>query len=285
MRVDLKWHDQRITFLNLKPDKDDNQLSKSEIDQIWTPQLLFDKSNEIGFIKAGYDNEGDLSQFSGLGIVRINRDGMGKNNALEELDENYEYSGKENLITMTNYMTVRLGCNFDLSMYPFDTQGCPIKLIKPSAYDNAFVLQWEEPPKIESKIYLTQYTVDDELDYDNTNLTHDEIEVYIKLRRKLSHHVFHTYIPTSCLAMIAGFTLFIDVSHFEATIMVALTSMLVIYTLHQSISATLPLTSYMKMIDVWLFAGLIIPFVIIGKNYALKKYDQFTLNNSCFFPI
>ena len=125
----------------------------------------------------------------------------------------------------------------------------------------------------------------DNYKYKNNNLTQDEIEVYIKLRRKLSHHVFHTYIPTSCLAMIAGFTLFIDVSHFEATIMVALTSMLVIYTLHQSISATLPLTSYMKMIDVWLFAGLIIPFVIIGKNYAIKKYDQFILNNSCFFPI
>ena len=107
-------------------------------------------------------------------------------------------------------------------MYPFDIQACPIKLLKPSAYDNAFVLQWEKPPKIESKIFLTQYTVDDELDYDDTNITYNEIEVYIKLRRKLSHHVFHTYIPTSCLAMIAGFTLFIDVSHFEATIMVRL---------------------------------------------------------------
>ena len=63
--------------------------------------------------------------------------------------------------------------------------------------------------------------------------------------------------------MIAGFTLFIDYSHFEATIMVALTTMLVIYTLHQSISATLPATAYLKMIDVWLFGGLIVPFIII----------------------
>ena len=47
-------------------------------------------------------------------------------------------------------------------------------------------------------------------------------------------------------------TLFIDASHFEATIMVALTSMLVMYTLYQSISATLPQTAYLKMIDYWL---------------------------------
>ena len=62
--------------------------------------------------------------------------------------------------------------------------------------------------------------------------------------------------------MIAGFTLFIDFSHFEVSIMIALTSMLVTYTLYQSISAYLPQTSYMKMIDIWLFGGLTVPFVI-----------------------
>ena len=63
--------------------------------------------------------------------------------------------------------------------------------------------------------------------------------------------------------MIAGFTLFINFSHFEVSIMIAMTSMLVTYTLYQSISAYLPQTSYMKMIDIWLFGGLIFPFFII----------------------
>ena len=43
----------------------------------------------------------------------------------------------------------------------------------------------------------------------------------------------------------------------------ALTTMLVVYTLHQSISSTLPPTAYLKMIDIWLFGGLIVPFIII----------------------
>ena len=63
--------------------------------------------------------------------------------------------------------------------------------------------------------------------------------------------------------MIAGFTLFIDFSYFEVSIMIALTSMLVTYTLYQSISAYLPQTSYMNMIDIWLFGGLTVPVVII----------------------
>ena len=88
--------------------------------------------------------------------------------------------------------------------------------------------------------------------------------VEITLCRKLSYHIVNIYIPTLCLILIAGFTLFIDFSHFEVSIMIALTSMLVTYTLYQSISAYLPSTSYMKMIDIWLFGGLIFPFFIIA---------------------
>ena len=147
--------------------------------------------------------------------------------------------------------------------YPFDIQFCPIKLSIPTSHMNLFVMKWNDWPYLH-KIKTTEFEVLDNLMYNNTNSTQNEIIIYIKLRRKLSYHIFNTYVPSFCLAMIAGFTLFIDESHFEATIMVALTSMLVIYTLHQSILTNLPHTSYMKMVDVWLFGGLIIPFVIIS---------------------
>ena len=79
--------------------------------------------------------------------------------------------------------------------------------------------------------------------------------------------------------IICQLTLFIDPTHFEANIMVALTSMLVMYTLFQSVSATLPQTSYLKFIDVWLFFGLIMPFVIICilvkiDSWIEKEKDQ-----------
>ena len=104
--------------------------------------------------------------------------------------------------------------------------------MKPTSHMFEFEMQWLHSPQID-KINIMKYEIDSKVMYNNTNATQNEIYVYIKLRRELSHHIFNTYIPTFCLAMIAGFTLFIDVSHFEATIMVALTSMLVIYTLHQ----------------------------------------------------
>ena len=123
-------------------------------------------------------------------------------------------------------------------------------------------MKWSHPPNID-KIKVTQYEVLEYLEFDNTSSTQTMVEVRIILCRKLSYHVSNIYIPTLCLIMIAGFTLFIDFSHFEVNIMIALTSMLVTYTLYQSISEYLPSTSYMKMIDIWLFGGLIFPFFII----------------------
>ena len=59
--------------------------------------------------------------------------------------------------------------------------------------------------------------------------------------------------------------------------MVALTTMLVVYTLHQSISSTLPPTAYLKMIDIWLFGGLIVPFIIIG---ILISFDYLVIKEA-----
>ena len=88
------------------------------------------------------------------------------------------------------------------------------------------------------------------------------IYVEITLRRMISYHVVSTFGPTLTLLMIAEVTLFISESHFEATIMLAITSMLVMYTLYQSASSSLPKTAYVKMIDTWLIFGLVVPFII-----------------------
>ena len=147
--------------------------------------------------------------------------------------------------------------------YPFDTQKCPIILDRTSDSYNQFVMKWSNSPII-NKVILTQYDVHQYLKYDNDSSSKITAGVEITLCRKLSYHIVNIYMPTLCLIMISGITLFIDFSHFEVNIMIALTSMLVTYTLYQSISAYLPHTSYMKMIDIWLFTGMIFPFFIIS---------------------
>ena len=132
----------------------------------------------------------------------------------------------------------------------------------PEKFYNQFDMKWGDSPTI-WEIESTQYNVYQYLEYEDTTSPKTKLIVKIILCRKLSYHVVNIYIPTLTLTIIAGFTLFIDFIHFQALIMIALTSMLVTYTLYQSISTYLPATSYMKMIDVWLFGGMIFPFFII----------------------
>ena len=84
----------------------------------------------------------------------------------------------------------------------------------------------------------------------------------IYLKRIPWFHISTTYAPIVCLFIMVLGTLFIDKSHFEATIMVALTGMLVMQTLFQSISSSMPTTAYLKLLDYWLIFGLIMPFLV-----------------------
>jgi hypothetical protein len=57
--------------------------------------------------------------------------------------------------------------------------------------------------------------------------------------------------------------------------MVSLTGMLVMYTLYQSISLTLPPTAYFKLLDYWLIFSLLMPFVI----FMIEVFWELELNN------
>ena len=74
-------------------------------------------------------------------------------------------------------------------------------------------MKWSKPPVIQ-KMILTQYDVLQYLEYENDTSPKITAKVEITLCRQLSYHIVNIYIPTLCLNLIAGFTLFIDFSHF-----------------------------------------------------------------------
>ena len=58
-------------------------------------------------------------------------------------------------------------------------------------------------------------------------------------------------------------TLYFKAEHFKTSIPVAITAMLVMYTLNQSVSKMLPQTSLIKFIDIWICYGLFLHFIIL----------------------
>ena len=107
------------------------------------------------------------------------------------------------------------------------------------------------------------------------------LTVNIHLNRIYNNHLATTFFPTTCLLIIACFTLFIGPDHFEVNIALALTTMLVMQTLHENISQDVPKTAYLKLVDWWLIYGMLVPFLVfmvLGVIEMLPKENSLENN-------
>ena len=105
---------------------------------------------------------------------------------------------------------------------------------------------------------------------------HDGIQMKIIFKRRLTNELLTTYLPTIFLSIIVFCTTKFKPFFFEAALTVNLTVMLVITTLLISVMDKLPSTSYIRMIDVWLIFGQLLPFaeVVILTFMEANRIDE-----------
>ena len=98
----------------------------------------------------------------------------------------------------------------------------------------------------------------------------------IAFKRRITNAILTIYLPTFLLLSIVYTTNFFKDFFFEAIVTVNLTALLVLTTLFISVSGTLPTTSYVKMVDVWLIFSQAIPFmeVLLHTWMDTKKNDS-----------
>ena len=207
-------------------------------------------------------------------------------NPSSEVEENFVFKGSENPLVMTRLYDLLHVCHFQLQLYPFDIQTCGIGFAVPYKLENRLRL-------IPGKLNMT---VDSGLKVIGLQWleqkTPELIQIEVKVQRVYFFHLAATYVPTTCLILISELILFIgesilikhvfavcmfcfaDEDHFDTIVQVALTTMLVMYTLYQSVSASLPVTSYLKMIDIWLLFGLFIPFLVFVLTIVIKNLSD-----------
>ena len=107
-----------------------------------------------------------------------------------------------------------------------------------------------------------------------TNTSVDMVYLAFEIKRLSGPFWMSLFVPSVCLILAAEISLFIDESHFEAMIMVALTSNLVMYTLYNAILEKMPEDSSLKLIDIWLLHGLLMPmivFIVLAANELLMS--------------
>ena len=86
------------------------------------------------------------------------------------------------------------------------------------------------------------------------------LKMSISMRRKITSELMTTYFPSLLLTTITFATTFFKPFFFEAALSVNLTTMLVMTTIFISKMESLPPTSDIKMIDIWLILCQMVPF-------------------------
>ena len=79
-----------------------------------------------------------------------------------------------------------------------------------------------------------------------------------------------TYLPSVLLMLITWATTFFKPYFFEAALSVNLTTMLVMTTIFISVMQMLPATAYVKMVDIWLIFGQLVPFAEVVLLTAME---------------
>ena len=212
----LRWSDSRLSYINLRPIPEINSLGPEEIERIWFPHFTIDNTNSK--LKSILDSKA---------TVFVSKNGSGALSSMEDLDNEYIYSGNTNYIQYQRFYSQVLECEFDLRWYPFDFQACFIDLRPTSDLSDFVTLEagnfhYEGPPD------LTEYNIK-RLDLKKENDSILRVEIVI--RRRLLSLVLTTFLPTILLNVIGHMSNYFKEFFFEGLMSLNVTVMLVLTTL------------------------------------------------------
>ena len=122
---------------------------------------------------------------------------------------------------------------------------------------------------------MTLYLINEYVLENSTSLS-GGIVMTIRMKRKILSEMMTTYFPSLLLMMITYATTFFKPLFFEAALSVNLTTMLVMTTIFISKMESLPHTSDIKMIDIWLVLCQMVPFaeVILLTGMEYQRTDD-----------
>ena len=107
----MEWYDYRITYYNLKTSRSSNALSSDEAEKLWIPFVVFENTENNDATRGDKDTE-----------VTITREGEFTQSTFDVIEEKNIFTGDQNRITFHQVYTKSFKCEYQLQLYPFDTQ-------------------------------------------------------------------------------------------------------------------------------------------------------------------
>ena len=157
-------------------------------------------------------------------------------------------------------------CDFDLKLFPFDQQSCSIDVIisnVPKAsveivkIGNTSSYSFEG---ISTSEFFIKYVI----------MIHRKEKMCFKflLVRYFKMYLYSTYFQTILLHIIGYFTLYLHPDDFQVRGAMSLTTLLVLILLYSDALDDLPVTSYLKFLDIWYIFSIAFLSSIIAVHLA-----------------
>ena len=261
--LEIQWFNKYCSFEFLKINEYENYLFKTSREKIWIPNVEFSKIRKKIYGDSDNDN------------VIVSRNGKPRlDSNLDFIQANEVYVGEENPLKILMERRIQFSCSFDnVKNFPFGKQKCSVKfqLVGASNVLNTSV-NVDKDVTVVGQYVIDTWIVSNELHYKTgRNMT----RVTMVLRRKIWNIFMETYLPTILMNMINQFSNYITGdTKYDMIYTINVTCMMVLASIYLSVSASLPVTSDMKPIAVWLIFNLAYPFFIILVNVILQVREK-----------
>ncbi|XP_063847758.1 uncharacterized protein LOC135092906 [Scylla paramamosain] len=258
LRLELTWRDSRLTFLNLQQDTWKNKLSGGDL---WRPAVEYLSS----------DGSASDLRHRGHNLYALHHQGAARDSFTDTLEDAI-YQGNETKLKMVAQEEVTFSCPFDLFAFPFDEQQCDliVALLELPRTDVTLTPQ-KVAVNFTGQRTMLHYYLDDE----QADVVLLENRSAFRLRFRFinlsSYFIPSTYVPTFLLLVVGYLTFFFPLDDFSDRIMSTLTSLLVEAAFFTQVSASIPQTSYLKLVDMWFVFCIIFLFVVMLALVAVNS--------------
>ena len=216
-----EFSDNRLIYKNLKEDENLNKLSQEEADSLWYPLILyFNIAKDSSWEEFHYRRERTIVK---------NPEKLPSKGDLTYANNVYLYKGEEHKQKSKEEMNVVWICNYDMRMYPFDTQICTMDF---RAVDSEKFILVPGNLTYQGPMDLAQYVVY-KYSICSSRFGNDQagLVVILIFGRPLIGRILTVFIPTTIIILLAHMSKVFADEYVDMVIQVNFTALLVLATL------------------------------------------------------
>ena len=116
-----------MTYQNLKTNKNLNVLQLDGQRKIWTPDIIFTNTKNS-----------DQSVIDEKSSIRVlpDKDFFYEQSTFTERRNTYKFPGSRNFLELSRFYRIDFICNYDMALFPFDTQTCSMNFDLTEVYNH-----------------------------------------------------------------------------------------------------------------------------------------------------